>query len=701
MAFIGTLRSKMGTWVVVFVFVAISAFVLGDLFSNNSFLFDDDSVGEIAGHKVTLNEYQQAVREREANYMLYFNRQPGDAEMPTLREQAWELLILRHAIEPQFKKLGVTVSDDEVVDMLTGKNIDNGIRQSFMNPETGQFDRGQLNNYLSMIKLAPVNSPERMQWEVFQRDLRPGRQRIKYENLLIKSAYVTSAEAEKEYHLQNDVAEIRYLYVPYFSISDTTVTVTDADLKAYYNENKEKYKSEHTRDMKFVRFDVEPSAEDSLSFREELSRLASDFKAAESDSLFALINADNAESAYVRYTASSLPESINLDELTLGEVKGPFLDGGTYKLMKLSKVGKDTIFSARASHILIRWDDDSEASKKTAKEKARDILKDIKAGADFADKAREFGTDGTATRGGDLGWFSSGDMVKPFENAVFGATKKGLLNDVVETDFGYHIIEVTEVKDNNYYEIAVIDREIIPSDASVNTAIRKAEMFASELKNEKEFVERAQKEGYTVFEAKNVRPADRRVNNLGDARAVVQWLFRDAEKNKVSEVFDLQDMYAVAVMTGEIEKGYKPLEAVKEEITPAVKNKLKGKIIVEKLKSLQGTLDEIAAAYGKDATVYTNSSLKLNTNTLTSAGFDPVAVGMAFSLEDGKSSAPYAGESGVLIIEVQNKTSAPAIGEYTMFKTQLQQNASSRSSLSIADAIKQDAQIIDKRYKFY
>lgn len=701
MAFIGTLRSKMGTWVVVFVFVAISAFVLGDLFSNNSFLFDDDSVGEIAGHKVTLNEYQQAVREREANYMLYFNRQPGDAEMPTLREQAWEMLILRHAIEPQFKKLGVTVSDDEKVDMLTGKNINEGIKQSFTNPETGQFDRGQLSNYISMIKVAPVNSPERMQWEVFQRDLQPGRQRIKYENLLIKSAYVTSAEAEKEYHLQNDVAEIRYLYVPYFSISDTTVTVTDADLRAYYNENKEKYKSEHTRDMKFVRFDVEPSAEDSLSFREELSRLASDFKAAESDSLFALINADNAESAYVRYTASSLPESINLDELTLGEVKGPFLDGGTYKLMKLSKVGKDTIFSARASHILIRWDDDSEASKKAAKEKARDILKDIKAGADFADKAREFGTDGTATRGGDLGWFSSGDMVKPFENAVFGATKKGLLNDVVETDFGYHIIEVTEVKDNNYYEIAVIDREIIPSDASVNTAIRKAEMFASELKNEKEFVERAQKEGYTVFEAKNVRPADRRVNNLGDARAVVQWLFRDAEKDKVSEVFDLQDLYVVAVMTGEIEKGYKPLEAVKEEITPAVKNKLKGKIIVEKLKSLQGTLDEIAAAYGKDATVYTNSSLKLNTNTLTSAGFDPVAVGMAFSLEDGKSSAPYAGESGVLIIEVQNKTSAPAIGEYTMFKTQLQQSASSRSSLSIADAIKQDAQIIDKRYKFY
>jgi peptidyl-prolyl cis-trans isomerase D len=701
MAFIGTLRSKMGTWVVVFVFVAISAFVLGDLFSNNSFLFDDDSVGEIAGHTVTLNEYQQAVREREANYMMYFNRQPGDAEMPTLREQAWEMLILRHAIEPQFKKVGVTVTDDEMVDMITGKNINEGIKQSFTNPETGQFDRSLLSNYISNIKLAPEASPERMQWEIFQRDLQPGRQRIKYENLLIKSAYVTSAEAEKEYHMQNDVAEIKYVYVPYFSVSDTAVTVSDADLKAYYNKNKEKYKSEHTRDMKVVNFEVVPSAEDSLSFREELSRLAADFKAAENDSIFALINADNAESAYTRYTASSLPESISLAEFTVGEVKGPLLDGGSYKLIKLSEIGKDTIFNARASHILIRWDDDSEASKKAAKEKAREILKDIKAGADFADKAREFGTDGTATRGGDLGWFSSGAMVKPFEEAVFAATKKGVLNDVVETDFGYHIIDVTETKDNNYYEVAVIDRDIIPSDASINNAIRKAEMFASELGSEKEFVERAQQEGYVVFEAKNVQPADRRVSNLGEARALVQWLFRDGEIDKVSEVFDLQDQYTVAVMTGEIEKGYKPLEVVKEEITPAVKNELKGKIIIDKLSKLQGTLDEMAAAYGKDATVYTNSSLKLNTNTLTSAGFDPVAVGMAFSLEDGKRTAPYAGESGVLLIETQTKTSAPAVGDYTLFKTQLQQSAVNRNTSSIAEAIKQNAQIVDKRYKFY
>lgn len=700
MAFIGTLRNKMGTWVVVFVFVAISALVLGDFFSNNSFLFDDDSVGEIAGHTVSLKEYQQVVREREANFIMYFNRQPSDRDMPTIREQAWEILILRHAIENQFEKVGVKVTDDEMVDMISGKNINEGIKQSFINPQTGQFDRGMLGTYISQIKLAPETSPERMQWEIFQRDLKPGRERMKYENLLIKSAYVTSAEAEKEYHLQNDVAEIQYLFVPYYAVSDTAVKVSDSDLKAYYNKNKEKYKSEHTRDMKFVTFPVVPSADDSLSFKEELTRLVADFKAAQDDSIFAIINSDNSD-AYKRFNASNLPGYMTTDELIVGSVKGPFIDEGTFKLVKVSKVGKDTINNARASHILIRWDNDTEAAKKEAKTKAQNILKDIKAGASFADKAREFGTDGTATRGGDLGWFSTGAMVKPFETAVFSATKKGVLNDVVETEFGYHIIDVTEVKDNNYYTLAVVERDILPSDASINAAIRKAEIFASELSGLKEFTERAAKEGLTVYEAKNVRPAERRVNNLGEARQVVQWLFRDAKADKVSEVFDLQDQYAVAVMTGEIEKGYKPFDLVKEEITPVVKNELKGKVIVEKLKGLEGSLNEIATAFGKDANVYTNSSVKLNVNSLTSVGFDPIAVGKAFSIEDGKRSQAYAGENGVVIIETKTKTLAPAIGDYTMFKTQLQQSALNRNSASIADAIKEAAKIEDRRYRFY
>jgi peptidyl-prolyl cis-trans isomerase D len=210
MALIGSLREKMGVGVVIFVFVAISAFVLGDLLGNNSVLLGDNSVGEIAGRTISLEEFQAAVQEREANYILNFNRQPGDREMTSLRQQAWEMLILRHAIEKEFKKVGVHVTVDEIEDMLHGKNVDDNIKQAFTNQQTGQFDPQQVVSYMQQLSSMPETSEPRVRWEIFQRDLKPGRERIKYENLLIKSTYATTAEAERDYHIQTDVAEVKY-----------------------------------------------------------------------------------------------------------------------------------------------------------------------------------------------------------------------------------------------------------------------------------------------------------------------------------------------------------------------------------------------------------------------------------------------------------------------------------------------------------
>lgn len=700
MAFIGRLREKMGAWVAVFVFVAIGLFILGDLFSSNSMLFNRNDVGEIAGHTISLEEFQQAVKEREASYILNFNRQPGEREMITLRQQAWEMLILKYAIQPQYEKVGLRVTDDEVVDMITGKNVDEAIRQSFINQQTGEFDRAALGTYINQIKAMPVGSEPRVRWEIFERELRPARERIKYENLLIKSAYVTTAQAELEYHMQNDVAEVRYLYVPYFSVSDTAVSISDSELRNYYNKNKEKFRAEHTRDLKYVTFPVVPSSTDTLEVKDEITRMAAELKAAENDSVYASVNSDNRD-AYGRYTKANLPSYLKPSDLTEGNVIGPFIEGSSFMVVKVSAIGKDTTYQARASHILIRWDDSSDAAKKAAREKARKILNDIKGGADFATMAREHGTDGTAMQGGDLGWFGKGAMVKPFENAVFSATKAGVLSDVVETEFGYHIINVTEPKDNTYYKLAIIEREITPGDATINETLRRAELFASDLSGVKAFEERAAKEGLQVQEAKGLGVADRRVGTLGEARSIVTWLFREASEGKVSDAFDLTDQYVVAVMTGEVEKGYKPLDLVKEEIRPIVMKEKKGQVIGEKLRSLSGSLDEIAKAYGKDASVYTSSSLKLNSNNLPFVGFEPVVVGRAFSLENEQRSSPVSGENGVVILEMIAKTIAPAIGDYSYYKNQLEQTAGRTNSFNIAEAIKDAAGIEDKRYKFY
>lgn len=709
MALIGTLRNKMTKWVVGFVAVAISAFVLNDLFGNGAILGDENTVGEIAGSTITLEEYQAAIQERENNYILNFGRQPGERERPLLQQQAWDYLIAQKAIMPEYEKLGAKVTTDEIWDLIQGKNVDENVKSSFVD-SAGNFDRTRLMQYINQFNAPAPLEPNALasyqegkyRWQTFQRDLGLGRERLKYENLLVMTNYVTQAEAERDYHAQNDVAEVKYLYIPFYAISDSAITVSDSDLKAYYNRHQQKYKVGQTRNLSFVTFPVQASATDSVKIREDLDKIAADFKTVTEDSVFAITQSEG-QTPYTKYYLSTLPAFLSNQKETLaaGQIFGPFQEGNAYKVYKVVKTGTDTVGNAKASHILIRWADETEASKKTAKEQARKILAEIKGGADFAAEARDHGTDGTATQGGDLGYFTSGQMVKPFEDAVFSAKKTGVLNDVVETQFGYHIINVTNLADYTSYTIASVELNITPSDETQNEAYLKAQTFASDLAGVDAFKEKAKKENLSVVDANDLGTGERRISSLGEARQMVTWLFRDAKTGKVSDVFDLDASYSVAVMTGEIESGVKAFDKVKEEITPAVKNELKGKKILEKLSGQKGTVEEVAAAFGADATVNSSSDLKFNSNTLPSVGLDPVAVGKAFSLENGKRTAPFIGENGVLIVELQNKTIAPAVGDYEMFKVQLLQGLNGRSALGIADAIKEGANIQDERFKFF
>ncbi len=703
MALLGTLRDKMGIWVTIFVFVAISAFVLGDLFSANSNILNwgKDSVGEIAGEDISIGEFQAAVDERVQTFMMQNGFEPNENHMIGIRQQAWDMLVARLAIVPEFEKVGIMVTDREVADMISGKNIFEGIRQSFTNQETGQFDRAALGNYLNRVDQAGPGSQDYISWHMFQKDLRPSRERIKYENLLLKTNYITKAEAEREYHLQNDVAEARYLYIPYHAIAESEVTLSNDAYQNYYNKNKERFKTDGVRDLKYVVFDVLPSAEDSAAVHDVLRQAAEDFKSNANDSIYAY-NHTTGDAPFEQYHPGNLPEFITPDQLTEGNVIGPVLHGDTYYVAKISKIFDDTTFAARASHILIRPADVSETAKREAREQATKILNEIRAGADFAAKAREFGTDGTRQTGGDLGWFSTGQMVAPFEKAVFSTTKPGLLPDLVETDYGYHIVSVTEPKTNRAYKIALVEQQILPSDLSLSDAFRKAEEFASGLSGVSEFEQRAKENGYTVMEAKNIAAGDRRIGALGESRQLVQWLYRDASRGEVSQVFDVGEQYVVAVMTAGVEKGYKPLEAVRDEIKPQILKEAQGDQIIEKLKGITATtLDEKAQAFGDDANVYNNSDVRLSSNALPTVGFDPKVVGSIFALENGKTSAPIKGENGVLIVETQNKTAAPELSVYDTYKTQLEQNTYSFGTMNIGEAIRQHAAIEDERYKFY
>ena len=276
-----------------------------------------------------------------------------------------------------------------------------------------------------------------------------------------------------------------------------------------------------------------------------------------------------------------------------------------------------------------------------------------------------------------------------------------MLPNLVETDFGYHIIKVTGVKTNRTLKIATISRLLIPSDQTRDEAFRKADFFAGTSGNLQEFESNAQNDNILIQEAPNVDKNARRFGTLSNARNVVSWLFRTASIGRVSEVYEVDDNYVVAVMTGESDQGIADLEEVRNEITVKVKNQKKADIIKDKLNSSEGDLEGIASEYGADANVYTSSDLKLNTNSLPNVGFAPEAVGVAFALESGERSQPIATDNGVLILEMVSLTPAPQIADYSLYKQQLTQQYENGVGFNIANAIKEYADIEDRRYKFF
>ncbi|MFW5726362.1 MAG: SurA N-terminal domain-containing protein [bacterium] len=698
MALISKIRERTAL-VVGFVALGLFLFIAADVFTSGSGFFgrEETTVGEIAGQEISIQEYQQAIEEMKYNFTVNTGNNPSEREMMTIRQQAWDKLIADIAFAKQFQELGIEVTESELVDMVQGNNITPEIQQAFTNPETGEFSRDQIVNYLQQLPQLPPQ--QQVAWQVFESNLSTGRRRIKFDNLLLMSDYVTTQEAKQQYEAENTIAEVEYLYVPFYAISDTAVQVSDAQLENYLEEHADEYKVDESRTLRYVSFSVAPSAEDSTYFNRDMDELRTDFANASNDSSFAAINTDGTGSAYRTYAPGDLPAQLRdqYQSLEEGNVYGPFISNGVYTLYKVSEKVQDTTSYAKASHILFKTDE-NEAE---ARSKAQDVLNQIRNGADFAELARQNSEDVTASRGGDLGWFPEGRMVAQFEEAIFSRNEEGLIPRLIETEYGLHIINVTEAPTNEAYKIATVQRELYPSDATLDEAYRKAELFASSVDDFESFSAQAQEQNLNIQLAEDINSTAQTIRGLGDARQVVRWAYNDASLGDVSPVFELEDAYAIAVLTDITEEGTAELEDVREEVAARVRAQLKGDQIIEKLEGLNGSLQEIASAYGPDANVYSSSDLKLSSNTLSNVGFAPEAIGKAFALNEGEVSEPVRGENGVVMVRLNALTPATEIADYATYKEQLAQQARQRSSFSISEAIREFANIEDKRYKFY
>jgi peptidyl-prolyl cis-trans isomerase D len=706
MSVINKIRERSGLAVGIIAVSLILFIVGGDLLGGRSLLFggNQQEVGEISGQSIDYQEFNAKVDELRAQFEQQAGRAPADQDLAQIREQAWNQMLFEIAYQKEFDKLGLKVSQEELVDMVQGNNISPAVRQAFTNPQTGVFDKSSIIKYLKDLKSQPIQ--QQQAWASFEKNLSSQRLRDKYEGLIRLSSFATTAEAQKEYQAQNSKADVKFLFIPYYTINDTTVKVTDSQLQDYLSKHKDDYPGTDSRSIQYVTFSVAPSKEDSASLYNQIKSLARGLGGAQNDSVFARQNSDVPVPLYM--TAGEMPEQLraSIPTFSPGGIYGPFREGNTYFIYKYGGTKKDTSFTARASHILIQTKGLADSAKVAARSRAESILKQIQGGASFEALAQTNSQDGSAQVGGDLGYFkNNGQMVKPFESAVFGATSAGLIPRLVETEFGYHIIKVTQPKTDVLYRIAAIGKSITPSQTTRDEALRKADQFASEVQTKEAFDAKVKEDkSLVVATADRIIEGAQQINALtgSEVRQVIRWAFNDkTELNTVSEPFEIGDQYVIAVLTNKTDKDNVSVNDYRTELTAKVRNELKGEQILAKLGNPSGTLESIAQKYGAGALVESAEGINLATGFLRSAGVDPVALGKAFGLKPGKRSKPFVGEGGVLMMETANVTPAPTIADYALYKTQLQQNNTSRISLYINEAIKEAAKVEDRRAKFY
>ncbi|MBP8193245.1 MAG: peptidylprolyl isomerase, partial [Chitinophagales bacterium] len=495
----------------------------------------------------------------------------------------------------------------------------------------------------------------------------------------------------------------------YTSLPDDKYKVSDDEITAYLKENKAKYEQAASRVVDVVSFDIFPSADDTAQALAKISKMREEYVASlPKDSAYIARNSQ--QGAELNYFSKEevMQTKRNPDtlfSLPIGTLTNVYTEGSYYIFTKIvdRKVAPDTV---RAAHILLSLGKGTDEEKKAANATADSLIRVINSGAkNFGQVAVENSLDkGSKDKGGDLGYFSRGQMVKAFNDKVFyGGMAPGQIAKV-ETPYGLHIILLIDAKAPKLLtKFADFVVELAPSNETEKIAYDKAVAFQQKNQTAEQFDKAAKTENL----AKNVVLTQNMtdVPQIGSARKLVQWAFQQDKPNVISD-FDNDYKYMVAKLSKVIPKGLPKAEDVREELSLIIRNQKKGKDLVEQLnKAAAGTSDLSAiAAKVKDATVSDTALVRLSSAYVQGLGNEPKLVGTTFGVPVGKTSKAVAGERAAFI--VQPKTvdeNAPEMGgDVNMYKQQMQRMFISRLNFqSIFESIMKKSKVEDTRYKFY
>ncbi len=666
-------------------------------------------IGSVNGHKILYSEFESRVEQ----YMERQRNQMGpDAEIDDepIRQQVWNQMVEEILLRQEAEKLGISITDAEVSEILLDDPPAEW-RQSFTD-STGHFNREV---YLQLMtdpaKVSQfTKDPQaianfRNQILMLEDYVRESRLQQKLQNAVAATvSALPPTYLQQQYQVANSSAEVSYIAVNTASVRDQDVQVSDAEVATYYNKYKDYFKQKPSRQLKYVALPLGPSKQDTASAEKKIKTLAEALRTtadkAQRDKIFddAVIDY-NGESNDFKLVKDIDPLKYSyLSNVPEMEVVGPvrLADGMYFFRVDGRRSGSNEV--VKASHILIKFND----NKDSAKAEANRIAGLAKGGEDFAALAGKYSTDmGSAQRGGDLGYFGKGQMVKPFEEAAFAATP-GTITSPVESQFGYHIIKVEDKKSE---ELKFTEIRITPlmSTATRNQTIALANQIKQQIEEGQPMDSVAKRSG---FETSMTGFFQRTSPALGST-SLTLFAF-DSDMGAVSNPMTLKRIGVVVAQLSDVRtEGIKPLEDMKEEIRARLirQKKLdKVKAKAEEVHRKVAAAGSIEAAKALDSTLGVETITVKNNGQVPGLGMEPAFTTAAFSTPVNKLSEPIRGERAYFIMQVKNRTEANMAGfdaqRKDIYQAQLDRLKNSAYYMWM-NTVKENAEIEDNRLRVY
>jgi peptidyl-prolyl cis-trans isomerase D len=693
MGVMNKLRESTGAilWILVFAFGVI--WVLQDSGGLDTLGQVGNNIGSVNGEPITVEEYNAAVDQQVQSWQ----NQTGDSMPPQMldqtRDRVFNQLVEARLREQEMERLGLGVSDEELIEMIQGDNP-HPIITAYFSDGNGGVDRALLQNFIA-------NPDATADWINIENYLRSERRRQKLENLIMSTVRITEADVQEEYLNRNKSVDVRYVALRFSALSDDEISYDEGDLRAFYTRHRDEFAREKTYEIAYVMASKAPTAADTAAVLDDVASLRDSFAEAEDDSLFLARNGSERPWTDAYFRPDELADDISsavFANATAGSVVGPIMSGGQVHLIKVIDVRAPEETAVKARHILFRADEGDDAARAEAQAEARRVLGLLRAGGDFAALAAEHSDDGTASRGGDLGWFGPGRMVEPFEEAAFGA-RVGQVVGPVETQFGYHLIEVTDraTQEAKIADFALTLRASVQTLNRVQSALDDLQYFASE---EGEFSEEATRRNLNVLTV-TVEDEQPFIPGIGNSRTLLNFL-ATASAGDVSPVIELNDNFLVASVIKVTDAGYQAFEDVRGQLEPRLRNELKAAIQKERMSEAlaSGGFDGLAAAV--ETPVRDAQALSFANQNVPGIGRDPIFVGAAMRMAEGETSGVIEGANGVYVLQVTAVNNPGNIqpADFNSIREQMMSRQQNIVRAQWITALRESADIVDNRRIF-